>query len=426
MSFLKKIFFKCLMIFMITHSCPFGCDQSAEITQEICDGRIRAKIVTDYECVLDTIHGEKRKDPTQTFLLLSDWDCAVVGISDFDHANFHRQENTAFVMKTIKDMGIPTAIVTARWTRGSFEKFEHYAQSMESGTGICVSDQKAFTGLKLDLRQGSLQRGICIGGICFTGSSKGPVTSVLIDHPSIPKASHYLYIDDDPKYIEQMIEVFKSRSEKLTIHYYPNEVERQKHESVLSHLSSLKPLRRLPFLMRHNYEIEVRQLLSDTTFVEQIKRTNLFPLLVDLLYSDTEQLIDHVVNLINFNITHLSYEEIWGLLQHAYHHTKIQSAKWLIRNSSREALFPVSLTMIFENVAHIIIKEFFDCTPHKDLLIVDIFSLPKSRTIDPFEILLEAEVVHKDVLPQLEDCSKHLFDNKTLAERLAAAKKKLT
>lgn len=431
MSFFKKLFFKCLLILTIAHSSLYGCDESTKIIQEICDGRIRIKTITDYESVLDTIREEKHKDPTQTFFHLSDWDCVVVGISNFDHANFHRQENTALVVKTIKDMGIPMAVVTARWTGGSLENFEHYAQSMESGTGICVSDQHAFTGLKLDLRQGPLQRGVCIGGICFTGSSKGPVTSVLIDHPSLPKASHYIYVDDDPTYVEQMIEAFRSRPEKLTILYYPNEVAKQKHESVLNHLSLLQPLRRLPFLMRHNYQAEIRQLLSNTAFVEGIKKINLHPLLVDLLYSDAEQLVDHVVGILGFDIAQLGFNEVMGLLQHTHHHKKNTSAKWLIKNSSRHVLFSIGLEVIHNGFPHPTIKEFFDSTPHKDLLIIDFFSLPKVdpidgfTTINPFMILLEAGVVHKDVLPQLEEKSRILIDNEILAQRLDAAKKAL-
>jgi hypothetical protein len=81
-----------------------------------------------------------------------------------------------------------------------------------------------------------------------------------------------------------MIEAFRIRPEKLTILYYPNELAEQKHESVLNYLSLLQPLRRLPFLMRHNYQEKVRQLLESSIFVEEIKKTDSHPLLVDLYY----------------------------------------------------------------------------------------------------------------------------------------------
>ncbi len=431
----KKLFFKCLLVLTLIHSSLFGCEQvgyneSNGILHEICDGRIRIKIVTDYESVLDTIQEEKLKDPEQTFFHLTDWDCVVVGISDFDHVNFHRHGNTAFVVKTIKDMDIPMAVVTARWTRGSFEKFEQYAQSMESGTGIRVSDQQAFTNLKLDLRNETLRRGICIGGICFTGSSKGPVTSVLLDDPSFPKASHYTYIEDDPKYVDQMIEVFKGRTEKLTIHYYPNEIARQKHAAILEHLTLLSPLRHLSFLMRHNYEEETRQLLSDIRFVKNAKETNLYPLLVDLLHSNTEPFIDHAASILGFDLAQLGSNETVRILEHTYYHNKTTSARWLIKNLSKEILFSVSLWMFYsDKSSHPVIKDFFDTTAHKDPLIIDFFSLPKAEdefsAIDPFMILLEAGVVHKGVIPQLEERTKIFIDNKALTQRLATAKKLL-
>lgn len=247
--------------------------------------RIIHKTTTAYEEVLRTVE----ENPNDTFCLLSDWDCTIVGISNIDHPKLLRQENTASIIETFKKKGIPVAVVTARWWhRHGFEAYEGHAENMEK-TGVCLSDQECFKNLTLDLRNDTLQRGIFIKGVCFTGSSKGLVANTLINHPSFPKASHYLFIDDDPKYISQMVEVFKERTEKLTVFHYPDIIETGLRPHIKEHLSFHKPTRSLSFHIRHNDKEDVEKILEKTESLSEIKG-NFYPLLVDFIFNKGEDI----------------------------------------------------------------------------------------------------------------------------------------
>ncbi|WP_331255403.1 DUF2608 domain-containing protein [Candidatus Bealeia paramacronuclearis] len=275
--------------------------------QVIDNGRIHIKSIIDYSELLRIIEEEEKKDVNQTFFVITDWDETVVGISNFDF--IHRQHNTSSVIGTLKKKSIPVCVATARWLHQSIDlnDYKKYATSMEQGTGIYVSDQKCFDKKTIDFRKLlPSKRGVFMNGICFTGSSKGQVTNALLDHPDLPKASHYLFVDDDEKYISQMIEVFKNRKEKATILHYPNELEIQKHTPLLKQISLENSdevlLSHLHFLLRHNYEYKVLELLQNTRILEGIRKGEAFPFLIDLNYSKNESLAEKVLGILKFDL----------------------------------------------------------------------------------------------------------------------------
>jgi hypothetical protein len=291
-----------LFLFFFISLIPlYGMHFDNELLHETINGRICIKTISDYGDVLRIIKEEEEKDPFQTFFHLTDWDETIVAITNFDL--ILRQHNTASVIKELKNKKIPTAVVTARWYHSALtlEKYQQTAECMEEGTGVCVSDQECFRGKTIDLRDVSeAKRGIFINGICFTGSAKGPVTNLLIDHPDIPKATHYLFVEDDPKYVTQMIEIFKGRREKLTVLHYPSIVPQKKHAAVLEQFQE-NPLGRLPFLIRHKYTQDAMKALENPEILAEMKANNALPWLVDLAYGNNDELAEHMTRVINFN-----------------------------------------------------------------------------------------------------------------------------
>jgi len=296
-----KFFIGFVFIFFISLVPLYGMHFDNELLHEPINDRICIKTISDYGDVLRTIKEEEAKDPSQTFFHLTDWDETIVAITEFDL--ILRQHNTASVIKELKNKNIPTAVVTARWYHSALtlEKYQQTAECMEKGTGVCVSDQECFKGKTIDLRDVSeAKRGIFINGICFTGSAKGPITNLLIDHPDVPKATHYIFVEDDPKYATQMIEVFKGRQEKLTVLHYPSLVAQKKHAAVLEQVQG-NPLGKLPFLIRHKYTQDAMEVLENPEILAEMKANNPFPWLIDLAYSDNDELAEHMTSVINFN-----------------------------------------------------------------------------------------------------------------------------
>lgn len=296
-----KFFIGFIFIFFISLVPLYGMDFDNEFIHEPINDRICIKTISDYGDVLRVIKEEEAKDPSQTFFHLTDWDETIVAIAEFDL--ILRQHNIPSVVKELRNKGIPTAVVTARWYHSALtlEKYQQTAERMEKGTGVCVSDQECFKGKTIDLRHVSeAKRGIFINGICFTGSAKGPITNLLIDHPDVPKATHYIFVEDDPKYVTQMIEIFKGRQERLTVLHYPSLVPQKKHAAVLEQVQG-NPLGKLLFLIRHKYTQDAMEVLENPEILAEMKANNPFPWLIDLAYSNNDELAEHMTSVINFN-----------------------------------------------------------------------------------------------------------------------------
>lgn len=308
-------FFICFVFVSFISLVPlYGMHFDNELIHEPINDRICIKTISDYGEVLRVIKEEEEKDPLQTFFHLTDWDETIVGITNVDL--ILRQHNITSVIKKLKGKNIPTAVVTARWYHSalSLEEYQQTAEYMEEGTGVCVSDQECFRGKTIDLRDVSeAKRGIFINGICFTGSAKGPVTSLLIDHPDIPKATHYIFVEDDPKYVTQMIEIFKGRREKLTVLHYPSIVPQKKHAAILGQFQE-NPLGKLPFLIRHKYTQEAMKILENKESLAEMRANNPLPWLVDLAYSNNDEFAEHMTRAVNFNFENVDAKVVKRLL----------------------------------------------------------------------------------------------------------------
>jgi hypothetical protein len=298
---------------------------------------IRQVTIGSYEEVLECYVQDSRANPSETYLLLTDRDLTLGAITDLDHKSFHRQENTNAVIEAFKEKGVPVIQVTARWKHHTADHFSYHvtwAQSMETESGICFSNQRPFENVEFDLRDGSLDRGIFTKGTCFTGSKKGQVTVRLIDDPRIVKATHYFFVDDDPTYTAQMIDAFKNRQEKLTVFYYPLKVEKEKHPAVLRQLIPHSPVRSLSFFLRHNYVDEVKSLLANEDHLPHFRKAQLMPLLVDLLHSEHEEIAPYVIEKLQINMESLDKEEVQILLKKhgslSRHNAHLASNKWLL------------------------------------------------------------------------------------------------
>jgi hypothetical protein len=271
--------------------------------------RIRMLTIAHLEVALAVMDEDHIKNPQEKHCGISDWDKTLVGLSNVDMARFHRQHNTLEIFNGWKNR-MPVFVATARChTNYTLQQYEDYAKSMETGTNICLSDQEQFKDLVLDLRpQAKVDRGIFIRGIYFTGSRKGSLTSLLLDQPNMINADHYFYAEDDPEYIQQMMNIFKHRKEKLTVFYYPDNISID-HSPYLSDLQNLTPMRRLSFFLRHTCKDLIDELLRDTSIVQQISQVNLCPLFIDLSYCQSSETAELVINTLGLKPELLTFSE---------------------------------------------------------------------------------------------------------------------
>lgn len=281
--------------------------------------RIRMITIAHLEGALSVMDEEHEQNPHEKHCGISDWDMAIVGLSNIDMAGLLRQHNTLELFQSWKRR-MPVFVSTARChSNYTIEQYETYAKSMEEGSGIRVSDQDSFKDLVLDLRpQTKVDRGIFVRGIYYTGSRKGPLTCVLLDQPGMYQADHYFFVDDDMNYITQMMESFKERKEKLTVFYYPEIIEFD-HSSYLSNLQNLTPMRSLSFYIRHAYKDLTIALLNDTSVVQKITQVNLGALFIDLTYCKCEETAEFVIRTLNLKpemLTDFERTVLYQILQY--------------------------------------------------------------------------------------------------------------
>ncbi len=223
-----------------------------------------------------------------------------------------------------------------------------------------------------------------------------------------------------------MLETFKKRTEKLTAFYYPDKLGKETHPLILHKHSLFPPIRKLSFLIRHDYTTDVQSLLENRDLLSELTQTNITPLLIDLVHSTGEEIAEHVLEKLNFTLREHDIEEIIILLEQKLSNFKYRphepvSIRWILKDLPPETLLSISLRFLTENPPSIIIQHFFDSTPNPNSLILDIFSDISST--DCFQHLLDANIVKRELIPELEKPATEM-DSTIISERLLKAKAK--
>jgi hypothetical protein len=372
MDFLKRYFYFAVILFYLPSSVKASFLESDQLTEKV-HPNITVKTIFSAK----EISAEFTDNP-QSKALISDWDLVVAGISNFDSSRFFRDPHTPAVYNDLMKQGVPVVVATARWLHGkSMIEHENYAEEMEKESGVKLSEQLIGKGKKLDLTTTTHRRGYCVQAITFTGSQKGPVVGRLLDHEESPlKRDHYVYVEDDPIYILQMIEVFKSRKETLTILHFPSIVHVAKRPAMLKRIKGTDlPLHaRISYLIRHDEKEELSQSLADEETVKYIGKNSLNQHLVDLAYTNDLQTSEIFFKHVKYPFEELKPEELMQIAGNFY--KKHSLLKLFIKKiPNTPSLLSLTLTLLANEVKKPIIEMFFEVSPHTSALLSDILFL---------------------------------------------------
>jgi hypothetical protein len=365
---LRQIFYSLALSYFISSSYA-SFVESAHLVEKISD-KITVKTIFSITEVRAEFKDKKNK------ALISDWDLVIAGISDVDPHKFLRDPNTPEVYSDLMKEDIPIIVATARWLgrKATFENYESYAKQMEKDSSVKISEQPFCKGKSIDLRTSDFQRGIYIQGITFTGSQKGLVVNNLLNHENAPTqgVTHYVYAEDDPTYIQQMIDVFKSRKEYLTILHFPSLIHTNKHTQMLKKIEhpEFSLSSRFSYYIRHNKGEEIKDFLLKTDQKKHIESVSSHQHLIDISYADSE-IGTHVLNTVSFPFDQFDAQDLLTLS--GLYYKRADLLKCFVEKIPNNAAFLSFMLTILMDIqpedSLKLIEDFLTMTPHyKDLL----------------------------------------------------------